>query len=437
MNDTYALDPSVFDELQTLAERHYTGLARFLVCFDLLLLKLATIVMEAEVRAVCGPRGKHKTTGFQRWGTNPGSIRIGLERLSIRVPRVRNVRTNKEYPLKTYRLMNDRGLIDMGKVTQGLLCGLSQRNYRQAAEVFVESIGLSASSIGRVFVTHTAALLEEFETRRFDKHTFAVLLLDGKYLAGRQMIIAMGITTEGEKVVLGFTESRTENSAQVASLLQDLLRRGFTHTDQLLVQVDGSKGLRKGVGEVFGTAAAFQRCQWHKRTNVLRHIKDEHEAKLRKHQLQEAWELPTYGEARAALKSVHAQLQESCPKAARSLEEGLEDTLTLHRLGVQKQALRDHLKTTNIIENLNSIISNRSRNVKRWQSSSMRQRWLGAIFMQYESNLTPICREHMEELTKLLSTSKPPCVSGVSTQTTHLGQPTPRLLRATGAVARC
>ncbi len=262
--------------------------------------------------------------------------------------------------------------------------------------------------------TQTAALLKEFETRRFDQHTFAVLLLDGKYLAGVQMIVAMGITTEGEKVVLGFAESRTENSAQVQSLLQDLLRRGFTHTDKLLVQVDGSRGLRKGISAVFGDAVVFQRCQWHKRTNVTRHIKSEPAATQMKRRLQAAWELPTYKEARAALVSLHETLQRSCPKAARSLEEGLEDTLTLHRLGVRNQAVRDSLKTTNIIENLNSIIANRSRNVKRWGSSGMRQRWCGAIFMQYESNLKPIRREDMKELTQALTTSGDRWVSGDS-----------------------
>ena len=161
------------------------------------------------------------------------------------------------------------------------------------------------AALATAFVTQTAALLKAFETRRFDQHTFAVLLLDGKYLAGVQMIVAMGITTEGEKVVLGFAESRTENSAQVQSLLQDLLRRGFTHTDKLLVQVDGSRGLRKGISAVFGDAVVFQRCQWHKRTNVTRHIKSEPAATQMKRRLQAAWELPTYKEARAALVSLH------------------------------------------------------------------------------------------------------------------------------------
>lgn len=417
MNGTYTPNSSVVNTLRALAQKHYTGLARFLVDFDPFILQIALLVMEAEVLAVCGPRGKHTTTGFQRWGTNPGSLRIGPERLPIRVPRVRNVRTDKEYPLETYRLMKQQGLMDKEKLTRGLLCGLSRRNYSEAAQVFMKSVGLSASSVGRTFVGHTAALLKKFEARRFDAQTFAVLLLDGKHLAGTQMIIAMGITTEGEKVVLGFTESATESSAQVAALLQGLLRRGFTHTDTLLVQVDGSKGLRKGVEEVFGAAALLQRCQWHKRTNVVSYLKDKQEALRIKRRLQAAWELPTYAEARAALVSVHGELQLSCPKAARSLEEGMEETLTLHPLGVAKPSVRAHLKTTNIIENLNSIIANRSRNVKRWHSSGMRQRWLGAIFTPYESTLTPIGREDMAELTRRLNAS----VSGTSAPSTRPG----------------
>ena len=208
MPHTPMLDQSLIEDFRGLAQRNFIGLASCLGCLDHLLTKMATWVMEAEVRFICGARGKHHKTGFQRWGANPGSIRVGLERIAVRVPRVRNVRTRKERPLQTYRLLRERGLMDRESVTRGLLCGLSRRNYRQAAQVFTDSLGLSASSIGNAFITQTAALLKAFETRRFDQHTFAVLLLDGKYLAGMQMIVAMGITTEGEKVVLGFAESR-------------------------------------------------------------------------------------------------------------------------------------------------------------------------------------------------------------------------------------
>ncbi len=152
MTHTPMLDQSLIEDLRGLAQRNFIGLASCLGYLDDLLTKMATWVMEAEAHFICGARGKHHKTGFQRWGTNPGSIRVGLERIAVRVPRVRNVRTRKERPLQTYRLLRKRGLMDRESVTRGLLCGLSRRNYRQAAQVFTDSMGLSASSIGNVFV---------------------------------------------------------------------------------------------------------------------------------------------------------------------------------------------------------------------------------------------------------------------------------------------
>ena len=392
----------------------------------------------AEAHFICGARGKHHKTGFQRWGANPGSIRVGLERIAVRVPRVRNVRTRKERPLQTYRLLRERGLMDRESVTRRLLCGLSRRNYRQAAQVFTDSLGLSASSIGNAFITQTAALLKAFETRRFDQHTFAVLLLDGKYLAGMQMIVAMGITTEGEKVVLGFAESRTENSAQVESLLQDLLRRGFTHTDKLLVQVDGSRGLRKGISAVFGDAVVFQRCQWHKRTNVTRHIKSEPAATQMKRRLQAAWELPTYAEARAAL--VSACMKRCSGRAESRTQSGGgyggyagASPVGGAEPGCQRQSEDDKHHR----EPQQHYCEPITVYVKRWGSSGMRQRWCGAIFMQYESNLKPIRREDMKELTQVLSTSGGQWVSGDSVcQPQRTAKATPAAGRPR-AVVRC
>ncbi len=152
MTHTPMLDQSLIEDLRGLAQRNFIGLASCLGSLDHLLTKMATWVMEAEAHFICGARGKHHKTGFQRWGANPGSIRVGLERIAVRVPRVRNVRTRKERPLQTYRLLRERGLMDRESVVRRLLCGLSRRNYRQAAQVFTDSLGLSASSIGNAFM---------------------------------------------------------------------------------------------------------------------------------------------------------------------------------------------------------------------------------------------------------------------------------------------
>ena len=226
MTHTPMLDQSLIEDLRGLAQRNFIGLASCLGSLDHLLTKMATWVMEAEAHFICGARGKHHKTGFQRWGANPGSsasvwsaLRSAFRACGMYEPE-RSVLCKRTASCASVAY-------GPGKRGKKVAVWTVAAQLQAAAQVFTDSLGLSASSIGNAFITQTAALLKAFETRRFDQHTFAVLLLDGKYLAGMQMIVAMGITTEGEKVVLGFAESRTENSAQVESLLQDLLRPGL------------------------------------------------------------------------------------------------------------------------------------------------------------------------------------------------------------------
>lgn len=385
------------ESLRELAEQDPVAMATWLRDTASTYAFMADSIMESEVEQLCGTHHKVVETDYQRWGTNPGTICYKNERVKVRVRRVRNIKTNKERPLETYRRLHAKRGLDYEKTCEQLLAGLSQRNYKGAVQTFCDSIGLSASTVGRAFVETSAKALEKFETRRLDKEKYAVLFIDGKCLQGVQMIVAMGVTVTGKKEVLAVVESTAEGHAQVKALLEDLIRRGFAYDGKLLVILDGAKGLRKAVYETFGNDVELQRCQWHKRENVVRHIKKKDEAQRLKARLQAAWEEETYTEARTALHTIHAELKCSCPKAAASLSEGLEETLTLHRLGIDKK-LRDSLKTTNIIENLNSIITHRTRNVKRWSSSDQRHRWFAAIFLHYESRLKRIDATLMQNL---------------------------------------
>ena len=222
--------------------------------------QLFSWLAEREVEHYCGPRRYHRTQPFHRWGTNPGSIVCGSERISVRVPRIRNRKTKKEQPLETYQALHQRNAHETEKIGMQLLLGLSQRQYKHAAQQFVTGFGLSASTVGRILVKHTAHALEAFEQRTFADEEFVGLLIDGKSLRKQQMLVCVGLTREGQKRVLALTESSAKNAAAIRGMLNNLLARGFRHAEHFLVMINGAKGIAKRVHEVFGDAAMIQHC---------------------------------------------------------------------------------------------------------------------------------------------------------------------------------
>ncbi len=365
-------------------------------------------VMEAEVKSLCGVRRKrdnnkqHKGR-YERWGSRPGSIMIGDERVKVSVPRVQDRVKGKARPLETYKLLHKPNPNMVERIARKIVYGISQRNYKKVATEFVGSFGLSASSISRKYKSYSAQVLKEQEERNLAENTFVALLLDGKYFQGVQVLICVGITETGEKIVVGMVETATENAEAVQGLLQDLIDRGLRYDKGLLVILDGSKGLRKAVKAVFGDKAQVQRCTWHKRENVVSYIEKEAEKVRVRGELQQAYDEPNYDKAKDALLSIKKGLKESHPKAANSLSEGLEETLTLHRLGVAEELGRS-LQTNNIMENLNSLIAQRCRNVARWMNSSQRQRWAAMANRESETWSMKIlpCADHLPELQAVL-----------------------------------
>ena len=354
------------------------------------ILDLLPELFQAEVSERCGPRGKHTKTKCQRWGTNPGSVRWQGAKVPVNVPRIRNTETNQEVPLTTYTVLHDPEPDHEQTLTRGVLYGLSQRKYGQVAEHLAGSFGLSGSTTGRVFIAETTKALETFMTRRFDEMEFVALFLDGKTLRSEQIILAVGLTKQGQKVILGFVEAKTEAQGSVIALLHDLQTRGFQAVDSLLVILDGAKGLRKGVQEVFGDQAIIQRCQWHKRENVAGKLNNPDLADQVRKQMEAAYAAQTYTEAKQQLETLIQSLDTQCPRAANSLREGLEETLTLHKLEIPKR-LRDRLRTTNIIESINSRLAHTTRRVTRWCNSNQRQRWIAAACLDIEQqSLNPI-----------------------------------------------
>jgi transposase-like protein len=213
-------------------------------------------------------------------------------------------------------------------------------------------------------------------------------LLDGKTFGDDAMVIALGVTITGEKVVLGFVQTATENEGVCTRFLQELIDRGLKYDHGLLVVMDGAKGLRKGVSKVFGTKAAVQRCHWHKRQNVLGYLPAGLQSVF-KRKLSAAYDKPTYSAAKTALQRIRRELAQVNASAAASLDEGLEETLTLHRLGLFKELGRS-FKTTNCIENLNALIGQRTNKVDCWRNADQKHRWLATSLLDIEPRLRKV-----------------------------------------------
>jgi len=239
--------------------------------------------LQQEVLALAGARYAHDDghPGMTRWGRQRGSVYLADQKLPITVPRVRDVHAQTEVPLATYAQWQTPRAHDVG-LFRRMLSGISTREYEAAAEAVPEAFGLSKSSVWRRFVQASAAALAQFHTRRHDDRQWLVLLLDGKTFAEDQVVIALGVTTEGEKRILGLVQTATENKRTCATFRRELLERGFTAPCGLLVVLDGAKGLRAAVRDVFGDEAVVQRCQWHKRENVLRYLKKQQQVLWRR-----------------------------------------------------------------------------------------------------------------------------------------------------------
>jgi len=376
------------------------------------LLALATSLMSEEVRSMAGPRySRHKPYGgrYVRWGSNPGSVRVGAERVPVAVPRVRDRETGTERPLRSYRALHE-GTDPGPKMAEAVLLGLAQRDYERVARTSAESFGLSQSTVSRRFTEEAQAALEDLEARDLSGEPYLVLWLDGKQLRGRQVVICIGATTAGQKRVLGFTEASTENAPAVKGLLRRLIDRGLDFSGGLLVVTDGSKGLRSAVQATFGGYAVLQRCHWHKRENVLAHLpKDEQPAW--RHRLRAAMNETTRVRAETALRECVTDLKTVSRPAARSLEEGFDDVLAVHRLGVGP-ALGHHLRTTNMIESVNAHVQTRLRKIKHYLSSDQRCAWVAMALWEAEERfyrlsgyrhlplLQQALRRHIDTLTE-------------------------------------
>jgi len=356
-------------------------------------------LLEQEVVDYCGERYSHdKPYGgrYSRHGYNRGSVRLGSERLPIEVPRVRDPQNRQDMALESYQAMKQLPEQDE-KLVYAVLSGLSTRDYKGVIGQLEDSFGLSSSSVSRRFVERSTQELEAFENRKLDRD-FVGLFIDGKVVAKEQMIIALGVDVTGQKVPLGVVQAGSENAQSVGAMLRNLIKRGLKFESGLLVVVDGSKGLYKAIKEVFGGCAIVQRCQWHKRENVVSYLPEGLQEKFRK-KLQAAYCLEDYHQARQRLTEIYKELQPINRAAAASLLEGLEETLTINRLGLHFY-FHKSFATTNCIENVNSQMAKHIAKVKYWGSSDQRYRWVVSALLSVEPKLRKVFNFKMLHLMK-------------------------------------
>jgi transposase-like protein len=340
-------------------------------------IKAVEDALQADVLALAGARYAHADghAGVVRWGKQAGSIYLADQKVPITVPRVRDRDAGHEVALATYQQLQRPRAQDIG-LFRRVLGGLSCREYEAAAEAVPEAFGLARTSVSRRFIQASARELRRLQERPLGDAKWLVLILDGKTFAGDQLVIALGVTTTGERRILGLIQTTTENKRAIASFLRELGERGFPLQGPLLVVLDGSKGLRAAVREVYGETVEVQRCQWHKRENVVAHLPKAEQPTWRR-KLQAAYAHAAYADAKRALHRLIRELTPINESAARSLEEGLEETLTLHRLGVFPE-LGISFKTTNLIESVMARVEDRTAKVDRWRTSDQKLRWCAA-----------------------------------------------------------
>ena len=332
-------------------------------------------VFGTDAERIAGPKGKHQSERrYNHWGSTAVELTFGGRKISVPRPRVRGV-DGGEVELPSVEHFRQTDPLPE-RVVEQILLGVSTRGYGASLgqPPPAKSRGTSKSAASRHVVAQTEKRMKEELARRLDDEDLVVLMLDGIEVAKRTDVVALGVNQAGEKRPLGPWQGSTENAVVCTALLQDLIERGLQINGRILCVIDGSKALRKALDDVLGDRAVVQRCQVHKRRNVRGHLPKKRQTYVDR-QMRDAYSSKTVTTARKRLCSLAKWLDNNGePGAAASLREGLEETLTVLKLGIAS-TLRRSLATTNAIENLNGTIRRVTRNVKRWRDGEMIRRW--------------------------------------------------------------
>jgi transposase-like protein len=340
-------------------------------------LGVVAAMFEADRDALCGPRYAHSEHGASRFGHALGELPMGGRRVEVKRPRVRSA-GGRELPLPTWERL--ASLDPLGaRAYEQMLVGVATRQYARSLEPVgdgVEERGTSKSAVSRRFVAATSARVAEQLARPLGELKLAAVMIDGIHFGEHVILVSLGIDESGTKHVLGLGEGATENAASCTALLANLVERGLDPMRSVLVVIDGGKALRKSVREVFGKRGLVQRCQVHKKRNVLDQLPERMRASVSA-ALSQAYASREKATALRLLNNLERRLAKEHPGAAASLREGLDETLTVVGLGLPR-ALERTLATTNPIENLNSVARRVCGRVKRWRGGEMILRWMTA-----------------------------------------------------------
>lgn len=346
-------------------------------------LKAVADELKNEFEQLVGP--KHSRIGSNaRWGRQDGSVYLRDQKFPIVVPRVRNVDLNQDVPLEAYRRLQTPFDDDNGALKR-LLYGLSTHRYEESSALAAEAFGISPSNLSKKFKRCSADKLKELQERSLKQYDFVAIFIDAKRYADDGLVVGLGITIEGRKIVLGVEQSHSENAKAIEQWFDKWIERGLRFEDGILFIIDGSKGIRKAIERKFSIYALIQRCRWHKRENVIAYL-DKSKQVLFRRRLQMAYEKTTYREAKASLDEIHRDLETVNVSAANSLAEGLEETLTIHHLGLSPE-LAKSLSSTNCMESVMSQMGQYTDKVDRWRNSDQILRWTATSLIDIEPRI--------------------------------------------------
>lgn len=346
-------------------------------------LEVMRMMLEEDVEQYAGPKGKHNNeerTGY-RHGTEKTTVVMGGKKIRVERPRTRAVDGSGELPLETLSLFQTEDQLNKAIMAK-LLSGVSTRKYIRTIDGDnTDAICTSKSEVSRRFIEGMDTLMQEFFTRPINQD-YPVMMLDGLELGKMTILAAMGIDDDGKKRILGIAEGGSENSVVAKGLLEDLIHRGLDIFRSRLYIIDGGKALHKAITDTFGSIALIQRCQVHKKRNVLSYLPESEQANVSL-SMTLAYREFEYETAKSKLMDLVGKLEHRYPKAAASLLEGLEETLTVHRLKVPG-LLRETLCSTNPMESANSACRGIIRRVSNFKDGEMALRHAAAGFIEAE-----------------------------------------------------
>jgi putative transposase len=344
-------------------------------------------LIDEEVEQIAGSRYTHQTDRrATRWGQDEGHVIFAGRKVALPRPRVRSV-DGREIPLARYQAFTHPERMQEA-VSQRILRRVSTRDYAGVLDEVCEGYGIQKSSVSRHWKAASSQQLQQMLERPLGDLDLCVLFLDGKAFHDFTLIVAMGVDRQGRKHVLGLWSGATENAEVCGALLDDLIARGLPVDKPYLFVLDGAKALKKAVTSRFGAKGLIQRCRVHKKRNIQKYLPKKYHGMLTL-KLRMAWGMTEYPKALQELRKVHAWLASLNQAAAESLEEGMEETLTINRLGLSSP-LRRLFSSTNIIESCFSRAGDLCRRVTRWRDGNMAQRWAGTVLLEAETRFRRI-----------------------------------------------